>query len=124
MHNEGYDDLFFASPFVNGMKEEIRDVVQVPTNVDRALLLAKIQQRIHSRGKNVNFTELNTPSNNHWSITKGRLKLRPLLAHCGEKDNCKTTEKPMAYVFTLGKSLILLMWRCAQKDTKLRSMLW
>jgi hypothetical protein len=53
MHNSGYDDLFFASQFFNGLKDEIRDTVQsqVPEDVDRAVLLAKIQQRIVERGK-------------------------------------------------------------------------
>jgi hypothetical protein len=53
MHNEGYDDLFFASQFVNGLKEDIRYTVQsqVPETIDRAVLLAKIQQKIVERGK-------------------------------------------------------------------------
>jgi hypothetical protein len=53
MHNDGYGDLFFASQFVNGLKEEIKYTVQaqVPEDVERALLLAKIQQRIVERGK-------------------------------------------------------------------------
>jgi hypothetical protein len=48
MHNDGHGDLFFASQFVNGLKEDIRYTVQsqVPEDVDRAVLLAKIQQRI------------------------------------------------------------------------------
>jgi hypothetical protein len=43
MHSEGYDDLFFASQFVKGLKDEIRDIVQsqVPEDVDRVMLLAK-----------------------------------------------------------------------------------
>jgi hypothetical protein len=45
MHNDGYGELFFASQFVNGLKKEIRYTVQsqVPEDVDRAVLLAKIQ---------------------------------------------------------------------------------
>jgi hypothetical protein len=53
VHNDGYGELFFASQFVNGLKEEIRYTVQsqVPKNVDRVVLLAKIQQIIVDRGK-------------------------------------------------------------------------
>lgn len=53
MHNSGYGELFFASQFVNGLKEEIRYPVQaqVPDDVDRAFLLAKIQQKIMDRSK-------------------------------------------------------------------------
>jgi hypothetical protein len=53
MHNDGYGELFFASQFVNGLKEEIRYTVQsqVPEDFDRGFLLAKIQQRIVDRGK-------------------------------------------------------------------------
>lgn len=53
MHNDGYGELFFASQFVNGLKEEIRYTVQsqVPEDLDRGFLLAKIQQRIVDRGK-------------------------------------------------------------------------
>jgi hypothetical protein len=53
MHNDGYGELFFASQFVNGLKEEIRYTIQsqVPEDVNRAMLLAKIQQRIVDRGK-------------------------------------------------------------------------
>jgi hypothetical protein len=40
MHNDGYGDLFFASQFVNGLKEEMKYTVQsqVPEDVDRAML--------------------------------------------------------------------------------------
>jgi hypothetical protein len=53
MHNYGYGELFFASQFVNGLKEDIRYSVQsqVHEDLDRAFLLAKIQQRIVDRGK-------------------------------------------------------------------------
>jgi hypothetical protein len=53
MHNEGYDDLFFASQFVNGLKEDLKYTVQaqVPNTIERVVLLAKIQQKIVERGK-------------------------------------------------------------------------
>jgi hypothetical protein len=53
MHNEGYDDLFFASQFVNGLKEELKYTVQaqVLDTIERVVLLAKIQQKIVEREK-------------------------------------------------------------------------
>jgi hypothetical protein len=44
MFNVGFDDLFFTSHFVNGLKDEIKGLVQsqLPTSVDRASLLARI----------------------------------------------------------------------------------
>jgi hypothetical protein len=45
MFNLGFDEMLFATHFVNGLKEEIRYVVQthLPDSVDKAALLAKIQ---------------------------------------------------------------------------------
>lgn len=53
MHSGKYDDLFFASQYVAGLKDEIRATVepQVPVKVERATLIAKIQQRVLDRGK-------------------------------------------------------------------------
>lgn len=52
MHSYNFDSLFFAS-YVNGLKDEIRAVVepQVPSTVDRAAVIAKIQQRVLDRNK-------------------------------------------------------------------------
>jgi hypothetical protein len=46
MFNPGFDEMFFTTHFVNGLREEIRSVVQthLPDSVDKAALLAKIQQ--------------------------------------------------------------------------------
>jgi hypothetical protein len=45
VHNAQYDETFFVTHFVRGLKFELQDVVQVqvPTTVDRAILLAQIQ---------------------------------------------------------------------------------
>jgi hypothetical protein len=53
MFNTGFDDLFFTSHFVNGLKDEIRGVVQaqLPDSVDRASVLARIQQQIEDKSK-------------------------------------------------------------------------
>jgi len=53
MHNPGYDELFFASHFVKGLKEEVRASVhsQAPETVNRASFLAKIQQQLLAQKK-------------------------------------------------------------------------
>jgi hypothetical protein len=46
MFNTWLDEMFFTSHYVNGLKEEIRAVVQtqLPVLVDRVALLAKLWQ--------------------------------------------------------------------------------
>jgi hypothetical protein len=53
VHNAQYDETFFVTHFVRGLKFELQDVVQVqvPTTVDRAILLAQIQQEVLDRGR-------------------------------------------------------------------------
>jgi nicotinamide mononucleotide adenylyltransferase len=45
MFNPGFDDMFFTSQFVSGLKEEIKGAVQaqLPDSVDKASMLARIQ---------------------------------------------------------------------------------
>jgi hypothetical protein len=45
MYNPGFDEMFFTAHFVNGLREEIKSVVQthLPDSVDKATLMAKIQ---------------------------------------------------------------------------------
>ena len=46
MHNDGFDDTFFVSQFVSaGVR------AQVPRDVDQAILLAKVQQKVLEREK-------------------------------------------------------------------------
>jgi hypothetical protein len=53
MHNCHYDEVFFASTYVAELREDIRVTVEphVPLTVDRAALIAKIQQRNLDRAK-------------------------------------------------------------------------
>uniref|UniRef100_A0ACD5Y7R2 Uncharacterized protein n=1 Tax=Avena sativa TaxID=4498 RepID=A0ACD5Y7R2_AVESA len=48
MQNPHYDEQFFISQFIKGLKTEIRGAVeaQVPDNVERAILLAVVQQEV------------------------------------------------------------------------------
>ncbi|GJN02857.1 hypothetical protein PR202_ga20245 [Eleusine coracana subsp. coracana] len=53
MHNTAMDETFFVSQFVKGLKEGIREGVQaqIPETVERAVLLAQIQQETQERHK-------------------------------------------------------------------------
>jgi hypothetical protein len=53
MFNSVFDDMFFTSHYVNGLRDEIKHPIQsqLPDSVDRASLLARIQQRILEKGK-------------------------------------------------------------------------
>lgn len=48
-----HDELFFATHYILGLKEEIRVVVepQVPKSVDTAAVIVRIQQKLVDRGK-------------------------------------------------------------------------
>lgn len=63
MHNSHYDDIFFASTYVAGLKDDIKAVVEphVPVTVDRAVIIAKIQQRTLERNKS-RFTRSYAPT--------------------------------------------------------------
>jgi hypothetical protein len=45
MHNNNYDDMFFTSQYIKGLKEEIRGTVEPQTlaTVQKASIIAKIQ---------------------------------------------------------------------------------
>jgi hypothetical protein len=53
MHNSELGEMFFTTQFLRGLKPEIGNVVQsqVPDTVERAILLAKIQQQVLDKGK-------------------------------------------------------------------------
>ena len=53
MEGSQVDEQFFATAYINGLKEDIRAVVEphTPTTVKKAVTIAKIQQRQVERGK-------------------------------------------------------------------------
>ena len=53
MHNYHYDDMFFTTRYISGLKDDIIAIVQphMPTTVDKAALIAKIQQDVLERSK-------------------------------------------------------------------------
>lgn len=52
-HNPYYDDTFFVSQFIKGLKYEIRVPVasQIPETLDRAMMLAHVQQDLQAQKK-------------------------------------------------------------------------
>ena len=118
MHGPSYDPLFFATQYVRGLKDDIRAVVepQVPTTVERTVVIVKIQQKVVDRSKlkyqqkqpNTKVQqakpEAKTPSiyGNLWRDKQLRdyRKTNNLCYHCGEKyepghaEHCVKRNKP------------------------------
>jgi len=125
MHNEGFDDLFFVSQFVKGLKYEIGAVVQsqLPQTVDRAILLAKGQQQVLEKGKTrlqkssfttrqqswsprqESKTNVPTPSMSKERVLLNYRKSNNLCYYCGEKYDpahaATCTQRPKAQVNAL-----------------------
>jgi hypothetical protein len=55
VHNPQYDETYFVTQFIRGLKFEIQSVVEVqlPSTVDKAILLAQTQQEVLERGKTI-----------------------------------------------------------------------
>jgi hypothetical protein len=53
MHNCHYNEVFFASAYITGLRDDIRATVEphIPLIVDKAALIAKIQQQTLDRQK-------------------------------------------------------------------------
>jgi hypothetical protein len=53
MANPHYDEQFFVSQFIKGLKSELRAAVetQVPQTVERAILLARVQEEVLAEAK-------------------------------------------------------------------------
>ena len=53
MHNSELGELFFVTQFLRGLKPEIGNVVQsqIPDTLERAMLLARIQNQVLEKGK-------------------------------------------------------------------------
>lgn len=53
MLDQGMGSTYFVSQFIKGLKSEIRNWVQgqVPSTIERAVMLAKMQQNIQEKGK-------------------------------------------------------------------------
>ena len=125
MHNHGYDEEFFVSQFLKGLKNDIRAAVQiqVPDKMTKAVMLAKIQQKIldRSRTKSQKYTPYNrnsstntkqdskapTVTSNLWKERQERdyRKAHGLCFYCGDKFDAghieKCSRRPKAQVNAL-----------------------
>jgi len=122
MHNEGFGELFFVSQFVKGLKYDIGAVVQsqLPQIVDRAILLAKVQQQVLEKGKtrlqkssfptrqqswsprHESKANVPTPSMSKERLLLNYRKSNNLCYYCGEKYDpahaATCTQRPKAQV--------------------------
>ncbi|KAJ1265605.1 hypothetical protein BS78_08G089100 [Paspalum vaginatum] len=127
MHNSTYDDLFFTSKYISGLKDSIRGMVeaQVPSTVEQASRIAKIQQKILEKQKEKANKPAWTPKANngvgrpepksaHLSTTfwrdrqfKGLQKSSWSMFHCGDKfelghmETCVKKPRPQLNVLAL-----------------------
>lgn len=106
MHNSGYGELFFVAQFIKGLKEEIQSAVQMqlPDKVTKAVLLAKIQQKILDKGK---FKVLRSTSQykHQTGVPKLMVNHKPLPVLRGGKGRREITERPMGCVITVLKNV-------------------
>jgi hypothetical protein len=103
MHSSQYDPLFFATQYVRGLRDDIHAVVepQVPTTVEKATVIARIQQKVVDRqklkyqGKNIQTKAIQPkqefkPATNYGNLWRDKQlrdyrKANNLCYHCGEK---------------------------------------
>jgi hypothetical protein len=96
MHNTSYDKMFFITQFTRGLKPEIFAVVQaqVPSTMERAVMLAKIQQQSQEKGKSkyqrgsTAQKYLNTSASK--SEHKQQSTISPYSKERQKRDYCKT----------------------------------
>ena len=71
MHNTGFDEIFFVTRFIKGLKSELRAGVQsqVPKTVKKAVMLAKIQHQLWE-DKRFRQSKFPTSSKSSLSTTK------------------------------------------------------
>jgi hypothetical protein len=74
-----FDEMFFTAQYVNGLKEELRSVVQthLPDTVDQAALLAKMQQQSIDRNK-TKYQKWNSSKNTTTKADTQQQNISPL----------------------------------------------
>ena len=103
MHNSGFDDTFFMSQFVKGLKLDISAGVraQVPKDVDQAILLAKVQQQVLEK-REAKMVKTDCLFQVHLWWSEGRRETRiSTVFHVERKANFELSQ---------GKQSVLLLW--------------
>jgi hypothetical protein len=122
MHSCQYDDLYFASQYVEGLKDEIRAAVepQVPTTVNRAMVIAKIQQRMLERNKLKHQRHTIT---NRGQPTKPENKAATTYGNLWRDKQLRDYRRANNLCFHCGEKLSLVILKSAPKETSHTSML-
>jgi hypothetical protein len=110
MFNPHYDDQFFISHFIKGLKLELRSAVdsQVPDTLARAFMLARVQQEVLDDAKQKGpqtygvLIHLLVNLKQHPNLES---KLR--LESFGKTDNSETFVAQMDSSLSVGRSMIL-----------------
>jgi hypothetical protein len=125
MHGGYYDPLFFATQYVRGLRDDIRAMVepQVSTTVERATIIARIQQKMVDRQK-LKYQTRNAqakalpakqeakPATHYGNLWRDKQlrdyrKANNLCYHCGEKyepghaETCAKRNKPHVNALSL-----------------------
>jgi hypothetical protein len=110
IQNPNYDEQFYVSHFIRGLKKEIRAMVesQVPETLERAIVLALVQQEVLDDtkpwGQCQALAPRVDPSGQRQDAVRPALKLGG--GKLWKDRNCEITEKLMGYVLNVEKSLI------------------
>lgn len=120
MHCYQYDDLFFASHYISGLKDEIRAVVepQMPPTVKKASTIAKIQQKVVDRSK----LKYQHPTNLNNSTVAYKTEAKPNqpAGTYGRIDSSETIKKQMDYAILVERNLNLVMVKYALRELRHR----
>ena len=124
MHNSGYGELFFVAQFIKGLRPDIQSAIQMqlPDKVTKAILLAKIQQKMLEKGKykaQRTFTHGNTRS-----LSAEMILSSPVLqVHYGGKDRNKIIGRLMGCVIIVLRNVMQAMRRNVPRGQNLILML-
>ena len=107
MYNAGYDDVFFVSQFIKGLKDELQGpiLMQFPDQVPKAIVLAKIQQRMLDRTK---YKHAKTVLQPNKGVIRVNLTPNPVVL-IGVKGRNEITGRLMVYAIVVQRSLSLGM---------------
>jgi len=110
--------MFFATHYVRGLREDIRAVVepQVPSTMEKAVIIAKIQQKVIDHSK-LKFNQNRHPP----KVQHAKLEAKPpkSMAVCGGISNLGTTGRLTTFAMVVGRSMSLAMLNTALKELNL-----
>jgi hypothetical protein len=124
MFNTGFDDMFFTAQYVNGLKDEIKLVVQtqLPDSLTKASVLARIQQQVWER------TKFKPQKGCQLSllpiVPKLILHHKLLLLPCGRRGNCGIIGGQIICATFVGTNSMPIIYKSAQRGPSHSSMYW